>query len=107
MVQSVGSKALPGHVRLLGGLIPVGVALGALLAAALGACAKAPVEEAHTVAWYLEESHQAERQAKIKWCNDSADRAPQSPNCINAREAEQKWQLRPNAPSVEDNIKLK
>lgn len=74
-----------------------------LLGAAAG-CSRQPAEETRTVSWYME--HKAERSAKVKWCEDSADRATTSPNCLNAAEAAQKVMLQPNAPSIADGIKL-
>jgi hypothetical protein len=74
-----------------------------VLSAAAG-CSRQPVEETHTVSWYLQ--HKEERTAKVKWCEDSADRATISPTCLNAAEAAQKAMLQPNAPSIADGIKL-
>jgi hypothetical protein len=80
------------------------VTVGVLLGAAVG-CSRQPAEEAHTVSWYM--AHMEERAAKVKWCEDSADRATTSPNCLNAADAAQKVMLQPNAKSSADDFKFK
>ena len=75
-----------------------------LLGAAAG-CSRQPAEETRTVSWYMQ--HKEERAAKVKWCEDSADRATTSPNCLNAADAAQKVMLQPDAKSSVDGYKFK
>ena len=42
---------------------------------------------AHPVSWYMQ--HDAERQAKVAWCVDDAQRQ-RSPDCMNAAEAKRR-----------------
>ncbi len=42
---------------------------------------------AHPVSWYLQ--HDAERQAKVAWCQDDAQRQ-RAPDCANAAEAKRR-----------------
>ena len=51
----------------------------ASLVGALGGCSNS---EHQTVEWYMQ--HQAEREAKLKWCNDDASRAL-DPDCMKRR----------------------
>ena len=44
-------------------------------------------DPAHPVSWYLQ--HDTERQAKVAWCVDDAERQ-RSPDCMNAAEAKRR-----------------
>ena len=55
------------------------------LIAAAGCSKNADV--AHPVSWYLQ--HDTERQAKVAWCVDDAERQ-RTPDCLNAAEAKRR-----------------
>jgi hypothetical protein len=60
--------------------------VGILWLAALAGCGRNE-DLAHPVSWY--EQHGAERDAKVTWCVDDAERQ-RTPDCMNAAEAKRR-----------------
>lgn len=55
----------------------------------------------HSVEWYVE--HKAEREAKLKWCNDDMSRATDV-DCLNASKAKERAMLQ--GPSAAESFKF-
>ncbi|MBY0365130.1 MAG: EexN family lipoprotein [Burkholderiaceae bacterium] len=73
-------------------------ALGfASMLAILAGCSKSE----HSVEWYME--HKAEREEKVKWCNDDMSRATDV-DCLNASKAKERAMLQ--GPSAADSFKF-
>lgn len=77
------------------------VVLGLLTLSGCGR--KEPVEEQHTVSWYVE--HTPERTETVKWCSDDAGRAA-TPICVNAEQAVEQIATRPNAPNTSSGVQI-
>ena len=85
-------------------MCPMKRLLVAAVVAALCGCGKqSPVEEQHTVSWYMQ--HKEERVAKLQWCSDDNTRQ-MAPNCLNANDAAAKVMMLPNAKTSADGIKF-
>jgi hypothetical protein len=74
-----------------------------LTAASVVGCGKTPVQDEHTVSWYVD--HKPERVAAQRWCADDTARQA-TPNCMNAEQAAQQIMMRPNAKSTAEGFQF-
>ncbi len=77
------------------------ISLAAVSFAMFGILAGCSNSSHQTVEWYVE--HKAEREAKLKWCNDDMARATDV-DCLNATKAKERVML--SGPSAADSFKF-